>query len=249
MKAESTKMTTGSPLFVVDTEYEENTDANLRSRRHFMGYTLTTLLLPAISNAFEGGVGGLGKTKPELGVELLTPATQSGRDVTAEIVVDEAAYLVSLQSSWPLLTTGVQVRDVRNPESVFLQVIPDLSTKQPWTKAQVIQNVLQENILNSQGKFGAYGAPTNIKVKNTADNAWLVTFTALTPGLRESDRRLVIRGIPLQSSWIAVVGGTTLQRFTSQESILRRTIDSVQIVAAPKTSLKRRNKEDTFEQE
>ena len=203
--------------------------------------------------AFEGGVGGVGKTKPETGVDFLSPATQDARGlVTAELLVEGQALRVDLQSPWPLLptTTGYEVRDLQNPESAFLQIVnsKDLMTG-PLSKKLVKQVVLQENILSSQGKYGAYGAPTDVKVQQVEEGnsvLWLATFTTLTPGLRESDRRVFLKCYNAgRGTWLVLVCGTTLLRFGKQEKELRKAVDSFQVVATPNTRLNvtPRNKE------
>ena len=66
-----------------------------------------------------------------------------------------------------------------------------------------------------------------------------VTFTTYTPAMRESERKLYLKLEFLEGSLVMLVTGTTLQRFKSQEKVLRQVVDSFVAVAAPKSGLKR----------
>ena len=199
--------------------------------------------------AFEGGIGGLGKTKPETGVTFLSPPTQEEKSglVTAELLVGDTPLLVRWESpKWPLLATatGLEVRDLQHSESAFLQVIP-VSKMVPLNKAVVTNVLVNDNILSARGKFGAYGSPTNLRVRQVDNNdLWDASFTTLTPGLRESDRRIFLKCVPCNNNnnnnnnWLVLVAGTTLQRFSKQEAALRRVVDSFQVIQAPATRLR-----------
>jgi hypothetical protein len=136
-------------------------------------------------------------------------------------------------------TSGLEVRDLLNSESAFVQVVSGTATG-TLTKQGMLQ-LLQDNVLSSQGKFGAYGAPFDVKVKQFTElpdkdvvaYTCTVTFTTLTPGLRESERQLLVKVIPLRSSWILWMVGTTRQRFAKQEAVLQPVLDSFEAVPAP----------------
>jgi hypothetical protein len=67
----------------------------------------------------------------------------------------------------------------------------------------------------------------------------MVTFTALAPGLRESDRRVFLKCLAVgEDSWLVFVAGTTLVLFGKQQATLRRVVDSLQILSAPATRLR-----------
>jgi len=126
------------------------------------------IAVPAGSNAFDGGVGGLGKTRPQTGVvfrdeEAAASTTQSlSGDVTYELLSpDGSPAFVTFNSPWPLLQTaaGIESRDITGGfESAFVQVA-ELKKDSSEIK------LLQEAIFGSQGKFGMYGSPTDIKIK------------------------------------------------------------------------------------
>jgi hypothetical protein len=127
------------------------------------------VLFPLGSNAFDGGVGGLGKTRPQTGVvfrdeEAAASTTQSSSgDVTYELLApDGSPAVVSFNAPWPLLLTasGIESRDISGGiESAFVQVA-ELQKGSEIKPAQ-----LQEAIFNSKGKFGMYGSPTDIRIK------------------------------------------------------------------------------------
>ena len=246
------------------------------------------------SQAFEGGIGGLGKTKPETGVQFLTnaknPVQQTSQGfVTAELLLPQQnkprPIVVSFQAPWPLLPTtgGLEVRDLQQPESAFVQVI-HVPPPSSWPlSAKDFQTLLLDTVFGQQGKFGAYGAPTDVKVKRivrtteddtvttttttTASSSssssstaavadYSVTFVALTPGQRETERHVLIRAVvpflsttttntnnaPSSSSsssssysvvlWVV---GTTQQRFASKQTLLQQVLTSFQAYPAPET--------------
>lgn len=129
----------------------------------------SSLVVPVGSNAFDGGVGGLGKTRPQTGVVFrdeeaaaLTTQSSSG-DVTYELLApDGSPAVISFNAPWPLLQTaaGIEARDIGGGfESSFVQVIelPKGSEIKP--------SQLKEAIFSSKGKFGMYGSPTDIRLR------------------------------------------------------------------------------------
>jgi hypothetical protein len=100
--------------------------------------------------------------------------------------------LVEFQTPWPLLptTSGIEARDIRSTESAFVQVVPAIVN---WKDRKVFRELLIDSVFASQGKFGAYGTPTDIKVKPLKDKdetVFSVTFTSYTTGMRESEGKL-----------------------------------------------------------
>jgi hypothetical protein len=187
-------------------------------------------------HAFEGGVGGLGKTKPDTGVVLWegsAPIQNQQGIVSAELNVDGNPVLVEFTTPWPLLSTsgGLEARDLQSSESAFIQVIPASTT----SENQFQQRVL-ETILGSQGKFGAYGTPTDVKMKKIEDDLYMVTFTAYTPSMRESERCVYLKVWEgAYNSGVVLVTGTTRARFKSQQDSLKKVADSFVAIRAPKS--------------
>mmetsp|Transcript_17855 Transcript_17855/g.27125 ORF Transcript_17855/g.27125 Transcript_17855/m.27125 type:complete len:262 (-) Transcript_17855:35-820(-) len=221
------------------------------SRAEFLSSIVaaSSLLVPVGStNAFDGGVGGLGKTRPQTGVvfrdeEAAAATTQSkGGDVTYELLSpDGSPAVVSFNAPWPLLQTaaGIESRDIGGGfESTFVQVT-ELQKGSEIKPAQ-----LKEAIFSSKGKFGMYGSPTDIKLRlvspeNSKSPAiYLAVFTTLTPGMRESDRKAYISAKTVGNGLFLLVTTTTAVRFTKLESSLRRVAESFLVVDAPKTNLR-----------
>jgi hypothetical protein len=218
---------------------------------------------PQTAYAFDGGVGGLGKTKPMTGVKLFeessTPIQNAAGVLSAEITSRKGKpILVEFQTPWPLLqsSSGLEARDLRNSESAFLQVIPlvgsssssSSSSNGDWKNPKVLKALLIESVLASQGKFGAYGAPIDIKVKAivnkyvaaAANPLFSVTFTTYTPAMRESERQLWIAPIQIDDdTLVTLVVGTTKARFASQEAVFSKIVASYSAVAAPESSFRR----------
>lgn len=224
------------------------------ARRRFLACTAVTPVFllqssPQITNAFEGGVGGLGKTKPETGVEFLSPPFQSKEGwVSAEVLAGSSSPLLIefLSPSLPLLPTsaGLEVRQLPDPESAYCHIINDSRYPQQrrMTKQDVVQ-LLEQHILSRTGKFGAYLTPTDVKVASADPengSLWKVSFTAYTPGLRESDRKLLlnVQRVGTSSVIVVLVAGTTLQRYAKQEAKLRQIVESFRVVPAPSTKLR-----------
>lgn len=89
-----------------------------------------------------------------------------------------------------------------------------------------------------------YGAPSSIKVKPVdVDDASLfqLTFTALTPAMRESDRKyyVSVRTVANNGVIVLLVVGTTAARFASQEAVMRKVAQSWQVVQAPQKAMRR----------
>jgi hypothetical protein len=226
-----------------------------------------TFTLPA-AFAFEGGVGGLGKTKPQTGVELWdsdsTPIQNAQGIVSAEITSSSGKpILVNFQAPWPLssVSSGLQARDLRNSESAFVQVLPllDPSKKMSkedcncyWQTPSQFRQLLLESVLASQGKFGAYGSPTDVKVvkalKDASSSTFQVTFISYTPSMLESERQLWIEPKVIDNdTLVLLVVGTTRARFATQQATIQKVVNSFTAVAAPSTTRMRNRKEpDTF---
>ena len=161
-----------------DKNYERNSLTSSLSRRKLLlspSIILPSLLLgtsqpllqPSSSLAFDGGVGGLGKTKPSTGVVFRDPdASQSAfstseSDFSNELIApDGTPVLVSFDAPWPLLrsSSSIESRAISAPDSAFVLVAPftssSISTKgddKVFKKSFFIDNVF--------GSAGKYGKP------------------------------------------------------------------------------------------
>jgi len=234
------------------------------SRNQFNTLVLTTLatLTATPTNqqqaqAFEGGVGGLGKTKPNTGVTFANPdiaidasSINTPGDYNAEIVApDGTPVFLSFYAPWPMLKSqGIETRDLANAESSFVQVAPITNNfNGGGCSLKQAKQFFIDTIFGQTGKYGMYGSPTDIKVQKLDDpttgagksDLYLVTFTTLTPGMRESDRKAFISTKVVGDGVFMLVTGTNIVRFRGQESLLRRVADSFECLEAPKSSLRR----------
>ena len=235
-------------------------DQQLCPRRTFLAkatgaaVAATTLAgRPTIASAFDGGVGGLGKTKPETGIRFrnadlstdASSATGLASDLTNELLApDGSAVIVSFDAPWPVLksSTGVESRDLQNPEAAFLQVaeVPKGITNPNELKKEFFI----DTILGGKGKYGAYGSPIDVKIKKITDGSrpgyglYSAAFTTFTPGGRESERMIYISTAIVGNGVFMLVTGSTAPRFRKQEAALRKIADSFTCVAAPKSSLR-----------
>ena len=204
-------------------------------------------------NAFEGGVGGLGKTKPNTGVVLVqgsAPIQNKQGIVTAELLSRKGnPILVEFTAPYPLLptTNGLEARDLQQSESAFVQVIYGVK---PQVSDKELYSILIDQVFGSKGKYGAYGSPSDVKISpafkddNNMKHFYKVTFTTLTPGLRESERKLLLR-----CQWcdddtlVMLLVGTTRLRFQQVNDTLTRIANSFLAVQAPPTELSRRSQQ------
>lgn len=209
---------------------------NAMSRVHFLTTTVVAAaqLIQQPVNAFDGGVGGLGKTKPDTGVVLWegSAALQNPQGiVSAELNIDGSPVLVEFTTPWPLLATtgGLEARDLQSSESAFVQVTPSFSSDKEF------QKIVLDTILGPQGKYGAYSAPVDVKLKKVGDELYLATFIAYTPAMRESERSLLLKVAHFQKSAIVLVTGATRVKFKSQQSTFERVANSFVAIKAPES--------------
>jgi hypothetical protein len=204
------------------------------------------------ANAFEGGVGGLGKTRPKTGVVFrdlevatLTSQSESG-DVNYELIApDGTPVLLSFNAPWPLSksTTGIEARDnTGGYESSFVLVaeLPKGTTALDKIKPSFIS----ETIFSSTGKFGMYGTPTDVRIKKRDGDVGLMTiyeasFTTLTPAMRESDRKAFISASIVGNGLFLLVTTTTAVRFKKLD-VMRKVAESFSAVPAPASNFNQR---------
>ena len=222
-------------------------------RRRSLTIMMGSLLLASASRTtpvqaiFDGGIGGLGKTRPETGVVFVDddiPAQQTAAGlVSAELLVDPSAgtvALVSFQAPWPLLSTstGLEARDLATSDAAFCQVVPWSLLPSPFTQqstpkeaAKALQTALEASVLAPQGKFGMYGAPSSIKVKPVPDDPTLfvLSFTTLTPGMRESDRKYYVSIPPLPTTTTTTTTSNTNNKAPLVMLLVGSTANALQV--------------------
>jgi hypothetical protein len=218
-----------------------------------VGFATTLTTANDLAAAFEGGIGGLGKTKPATGIVLwnedISPVLQDTKtgQISAELNVAGQPVLVSYVAPWPLLS-GMEARNIATAESTFVQVVENYAPKTlVQTKSGFLEFLLQ-TVFASQGKFGAYAAPFDVKIVPSSlqvnDIAGMkvvnatVTFTTYTPGLRESERQVLIRAVNVFANhWVLLVAGGTRQRFRALPlAFWNDIVDTFQVALAPPSS-------------
>jgi hypothetical protein len=203
----------------------------------------------------------LGKTqtiKPasQTGVELWdadsTPIPNALVHVATEIVSSSGTpILVTLQSPWLLSNMnsnrGLEARDLRNSESLFVEFVPLLDSY--WQSPYHFRRILLESILGANGTFGVYGSsPTDVKVvalnDHTTSTLFQVTFTSSYISTGESDlRQLWIAPKAIdKNTLVLLVVGTTRQRFVTHETAFQKVVDSFTAVEAPTTTTLMQNR-------
>jgi len=144
-----------------------------------------------------------------------------------------------------LKSQGIESRDLANAESSFVQV----ATKPSYVEASSVdmgtatlkKQFFAESILGQAGKFGMYGAPTDVRVTkvDSSSGLYLLSFTTLTPSMRESDRRAYVSTKIIGDGVYMMVAGTSLVRFKGQDGLLKKVADSFEVLEAPKSSFRR----------
>jgi len=193
-----------------------------------------------------------GKTRPQTGVVFRDAeaaaeiAQSSAGDVNYELVSpDGTPVFLSLSAPWPLSRSaaGIEARDISGGfESTYVQVVE--VPRGVASADDVKPGLLSEAIFGPSGKFGMYGVPTDIKIKKTppqsgsdSTTVYQASFTALTPAMRESDRKAYISASVVGNGLFLLVTTTTATRFGKLEGTLRKVADSFTAISAPKSNL------------
>ena len=144
---------------------------------------------------FEGGAGGLTKTKPNTGVKTAAGAVDDERPKTtpagpvAARLAGRKGLPVDVSFDAPFPTTpGLVSRDYQTGDGAYVLVAP---AKGPLKK------VVSDKIFAADGKYGSYGAPADVRLaksenRGDGDEVFEFTFVALTParhGVRTRTRR------------------------------------------------------------
>ncbi|KAL3776073.1 hypothetical protein ACHAW5_000340 [Stephanodiscus triporus] len=219
--------------------------------KSLIGYFI--VCIPGVATAFEGGVGGLGKTRPQTGVVFRDPdaaavKTQSkSGEVNYELVApDGTPVFLSFTAPWPLSKSaaGIEARDNSGGYESSFVLVAELP--KGLSLAKIKPALISQTIFGSGGKFGMYGSPTDVKIKkidNTGSDGGMdiyeASFTTLTPAMRESDRKAYISASVVGNGLFLLVTTTTSARFQKLDS-LRQVADSFLAIPAPKSSLNQR---------
>jgi len=216
-------------------------------------YSNLQQIAPEITGTLGAGTMS-SRSRPATGVVLLEEPVESGDKnaptVSAELVLDGGvAATVAFQSEYPLIRGmfyDVEVRS-KSGDGAFLQVAPLPEGK---NLDDVNDSFLSKAVLSTEGRFGAYGAPTDIRIlKSTQQNTGRqieLSFSALSPGQQEVPRKAILMATQPKGSTDALilVGGSTAGQFKKCEGQLRKMAASFRVERVRATSIKRKAKSD-----
>lgn len=215
-------------------------------------YTNLQQIAPEVTGTLGAGTMS-SRSRPSTGVVLLEEVQESGSrgapTVTAELVLDGGvAATATFQAEYPLnrgMFYDVEVRSTSG-DGAFMQVaaLPDGKSL-----ADVGDKFLTKAVFSTEGRFGAYGAPTDIKVlKSESAKMRLldVSFSALSPGQTEVPRRTYIAAVQPEGSTdvVMLVGGSTASSWKKCEPAMKSMASSFRISRTRPTSIKRKAKND-----
>ncbi|KAL1522733.1 hypothetical protein AB1Y20_017707 [Prymnesium parvum] len=191
-----------------------------------------------------------GKSRPETGCILLDEVQATGNPkeptITAELVTNGGVVAtVAFQAPWPIARGMYYDVEARSQEgdSAFVHVrsLPDGKSLM-----SVPSSYLTSSVFSSYGRFGAYGAATDVKVLSDVtkkDTRFLeVAFSVLSQGGAEGPRKAVIAAIQPEGSTDAVMlvsSASSLRWRKGAESQVRRAAESFRIVSARSSNIRR----------
>jgi hypothetical protein len=218
-------------------------------------YTNLQQIAPEVTGTLGAGTMS-SRSRPSTGIVLLEDVQEAGAKdapaVSAELVLDGGvAATVTFQSEpgYPLIRGMfyyVEIKNQQGSDSAFLQVASLPSGK---GIAEMSDSFFTKKVFSAEGRFGAYGSATDIKVLNSEMGTRRlidVTFSALSPGGTEVPRRALIAAIQPEGATDAVmlVGSSVLKEWKKVEPALRKTALSLQVARVRPTGIARKAKND-----
>ncbi|KAJ1453187.1 hypothetical protein M885DRAFT_524828 [Pelagophyceae sp. CCMP2097] len=179
---------------------------------------------------FEGGAGGLGKSKPETGVikadrVVERAASEKGRVAELLAASSGAPVQVEYDAPWTVTADGLGSRDYSTGDGAFLVV-----AQRPLDGGDILKAV-KAAVFSSTGKYGAYGAPQDVKLKsrsliNGEGELFEFTFVAFTPAMREVERHILVKAVVVDSDVFMLVVGALSSRWSKAEPLIRNVAQS-----------------------
>ena len=134
-----------------------------------------------------------GKTKAELNIILAEPVTMQGSTISADVVLSDGLLATAtFDSKWGLAEGGYYDIEAKTKDgdAAFVQ----LKTLGAGEKLESVKKGwFTDAIMSVDGRYGAYGAPTDVKVISDTPSATGRTleigFTALSPGMAEATKK------------------------------------------------------------
>jgi len=216
-------------------------------------YSNLQQIAPEITGTLGAGTMS-SRSRPSTGVVLLEEVQESGKaaspTITAELVLDGGvAATATFDAQYPLnrgMFYDVEVRNLGG-EGAFLQVA---SLPEGKAMGDVNTNFFTKAVFSTEGRFGAYGAPTDIRVVSKTEKGKMrlfdITFAALSPGGNEVPRHALVAALQPEGSSdvVMLVGGSTVGQWKKAETNLRSMADTFRIARVRPTSIKRKAKND-----
>jgi len=218
-------------------------------------YTNLQQLSPETTGTLGAGTMS-SRSRPSTGVVLLEEVSEAGKKdaptVSADLVLDGgvvATATFDAEPGYPLIRGMFYDVEVRSKASdgAFLQVAALPSGK---TMADVNDQFFTKAVFSTEGRFGAYGAPTDIRVvtsdKGSSQRLLEITFSALSPGQTEVPRRALVAAVQPEGATdvVMLVGGSTASQWKKAEGAMRKMASSYRIVRTRPTSILRKAKSD-----
>lgn len=220
-----------------------------------MDYTNLQQIAPEVTGTLGAGTMS-SRSRPVTGVVLLESPQETGTPpyVSAELVLDGGVIAnvgFQAEQGYPLnrgMFFDVEVRGKNTDSSAFLQV-----AKLPDGKSisDVKDSFLTKAVFSTGGRFGAYGAPTDIKVVESQEKPGPlrmldVTFSTPSPGQLEVPRRAIISAIQPKGSdnVVMLIGGSSPKKWQKEFPSLFRMASSLKVDKTRATNLKRETKND-----
>jgi len=186
-----------------------------------------------------------GKTKPDLGVFLIEEPTLTGGTMSANLVVSGGLIATAtFDTKWPLAEGGYYDIEAKNREgdAAYIQV-GTLDAGESLAKLKA--SWFTKRICSVEGRYGAYGAPTDIKmIADEADGAARkleLSFTTLSPGMLESSRHALVTAMqPAGSSDVLMIvasASVTRWKKAGAEAAARQATSSFRIASTRPTAL------------
>lgn len=190
-----------------------------------------------------------GKTRPDLGLVLIEAPSVVGNTINAEVLLSDGLIATTaFDTKWPIAEGAyydVEAK-TRDGDAAFLQI---QKCTQGKSLATLPKSFFTGAILGVDGRYGAYGAPTDIKVladsgkdSGSPDLRTLeLTFDTLTPGATTIGRKAVVSAIQPKGSAdiLMLVSSASASRWKKPdiEAEARAAAKSFRVVATRSTSM------------
>ena len=170
------------------------------------------------------------RARPSTGVVLLEDIQEAGKKdaptVSAELVLDGGvAATMTFQSEpgYPVVRGmfyDVEIKNKKGSDSAFLQVASLPSGK---GIADVADSFFTKKVFSAEGRFGAYGSATDIKVLSSEKGAKRiidVSFSALSPGGTEVPRHALIAALQPEGATdvVMLIGSSVAKEWKQAET-------------------------------